>query len=305
MFAHPFVLVALALPLALLVAVWIAPGAPLVVPVDGLSKRRGAGLWGVLIRLAASLPPILLAVAVLLLAGPQQLGEPETRRKLTNIQFALDVSGSMTAQFGDGDRYDAAMAAINAFLDYRSGDAFGLTIFGGHTLHWIRTTTEPSAFRYATDLLGPRRLPPWFSGGTSIGLALEECMDLLVEREEGDRMIILVTDGASADLGGGRAEQLAAELAANEITVYAVRVAPGATQPELLTITGRTGGEVFAAGDPVALETVFARIDTMQVTETEKIAAESMDHFRPYAIAGGAVLTLLALSLFGLRLTPW
>ena len=43
----------------------------------------------------------------------------------------------------------------------------------------------------------------------------------------------------------------------------------------------------------------------MKKTGVEKIAAESMDNFKPYAIAGTAALGLFLLSLTGLRYTPW
>ena len=45
-----------------------------------------------------------------------------------------------------------------------------------------------------------------------IGLALRHCSDTLSEREEGDRMIILVSDGQSFDLSGGQDEVIAEEL---------------------------------------------------------------------------------------------
>ena len=306
MFAYPLLLVALVIPAGLLIRIWRGGGAGhrVAIPMDGGAHPRRR-IWGMVLNLTSSLPALLLAIAILLLAGPQQLSEPKTKKKLTNIQFALDVSGSMTAPFGEGNRYDAAMSAINEFINYRESDAFGLTVFGDHFLHWIRLTSDPSAFGYATEFLGPKRLPIWFRGGTKIGMALEECLKLLVEREDGDRLIILVSDGYSADLSGGRDTEIAAKLAANEITVYAIHVAPGAPPAQLLTIAGRTGGEVFAGGDPEALTTIFKRIDEMQKTGIEKIAGESMDNFKPYAIAGSAVLGLFLLSLTGLRYTPW
>ena len=306
MFAYPLLLILLVAPVGLFI--WIlqgkGAGGQVTIPMDGGSYPRRK-IRSALLIFTSSLPSLLLAFAILLLAGPQQLSEPKTKKKLTNIQFALDVSGSMTAAFGDGNRYDAAMPAINDFINYREGDAFGLTVFGDHFLHWIRLTSDPSAFGYATAFLGPRRLPVWFRGGTKIGMALEECLKLLIEREKGDRLIILVSDGYSADLSGGRDAELASKLAANEITVFAIHVAPGAPPPQLLTISGRTGGEVFAAGDPEALATIFKRIDGMKKTGVEKIAAESMDNFKPYAIAGTATLGLFLLSLTGLRYTPW
>jgi len=306
MFAYPLLLVLLVIPAGLLIWIWQKGGAGqrVAIPLDGgIHPRRR--IWVTLLNCTASLPALLITIAILLLAGPQQLSAPKTKKKLTNIQFALDVSGSMTAPFGDGNRYDAAMAAINDFITYRESDAFGLTVFGDHFLHWIRLTSDPSAFGYATAFLGPKRLPVWFRGGTKIGMALTECLKLLVEREDGDRLVILVSDGYSADLNGGRDVEIASKLAANDITVYAIHVAPGAPPAQLLTISGRTGGEVFAAGDPEALATIFRRIDEMQKTGIEKIAAESMDHFKPYAIAGTVTLGLFLLSLTGLRYTPW
>jgi Ca-activated chloride channel family protein len=211
----------------------------------------------------------------------------------------------MTAAFGDGDRYDAAMESINEFINYREGDSFGLTIFGSSLLHWIRVTNDPSAFRYATPFLSPRRLPRWFGGGTRIGYALRSCLDLLIEREEGDRMILLVSDGYSSDLSGGQDAEIARELAANDIVVYAVHVAEGAAPAEVATIAHSTGGEVFAAGDPAALQEVFQRIDKMQGARTETVSAEPVDHFRPYVFAGSGCLGLLLVSMLGVRYTPW
>ena len=103
-----------------------------------------------------SLPALILLVAILILAGPQKTGEPRTKRVMSNIEFCVDVSGSMTAQFGEGTRYDASMAAINGFLDYRKGDAFGLTFFGVEVLHWVPLTTDVSAFRCAPPFMNPK-----------------------------------------------------------------------------------------------------------------------------------------------------
>jgi Ca-activated chloride channel family protein len=132
-FAYPAVLFALAVPVLLLAWVWanrwLLPTRRVVLPLDRARARGGWILW-TLVTLAESLPPLLLAVAVCVLAGPQRNGPPQQKRSLTNIQIAVDVSGSMTAQFGEGTRYDASMKAIDTFLDYRKGDAFGLTFFG-------------------------------------------------------------------------------------------------------------------------------------------------------------------------------
>jgi Ca-activated chloride channel family protein len=308
-FGHPWVLALLVLPAAMLIWVWTRRGGRIALPFDGAygEGRRGRGtlLRGAL-HIAESIPPVLLAVAVLLLAGPQEVGAPSTKRKLTNIQFCVDVSGSMTAEFGEGTRYDAAMEAINGFLDYRAGDAFGLTFFGNNVLHWCPLTSDTTAFRCAPPFMDPQRgtLPPWFNG-TSIGKALKACRDVLVSREEGDRMIILISDGYSSDLSGGQDEEIADLLKDSGVVVYGVHVASGEVPGEVVNIASLTGGEMFAAGDPLALETVFKRIDEMQVAELEKVAGEQLDDFEALCWVGLGGLALLALFGFFLRPTPW
>ena len=308
-FGHPWALALLAVPLLLLSLVWSGKGGRLALPFDGTARadRRSRGLGlSVLLRLAESVSPVLLAVAVVLLAGPQKIGAPSTKRKLTNIQFCVDVSGSMTASFGEGTRYDAAMEAINEFLDFRDGDAFGLTFFGNNVLHWCPLTNDTSAFRCAPPFMDPKRgaLPPWF-GGTSIGKALNACRDVLASREEGDRMIILISDGFSSDLSGGQDEVIADRLKKSGVTVYGVHVADGNVPGEVLNIASLTGGEMFAAGDPAALDTVFKRIDQMQVAELEKVAGEQLDDFGLWCWIGLIALAVHALLQLFLRATPW
>ena len=157
-FNYPAALLALVLPLALLLrALWRSPARAVALPLDHARRpRRG---WSWLLTLGESFAPLLLALAILLAAGPLQLSVPQTRRSLTNIEFCLDVSGSMTADMSGGGgfydtavgnrRYDVCMRAINEFLDFREGDAFGLTIFGNQVLHWVPLTSDASAFRCA------------------------------------------------------------------------------------------------------------------------------------------------------------
>ncbi len=200
-FAYPAVLALLAVPV-------LAPGVGLAAfgRADCLAVRprrapRGRG-WAVVLAIAESVPALILAMVIVLLAGPQQLSAPRTKRVLTNIEFCVDVSSSMTSPLGDGSRYDASMKAIDDFLDVRKGDAFGLTFFGNNVLHWVPLTGDPSAIRCAPPFMKPENVPHWM-GGTMIGKALLACKEILTSREEGDRMIILVSDGESSDLCGG------------------------------------------------------------------------------------------------------
>ncbi len=257
-----------------------------------------------MIGVAEVVPALLLAVAVLLAAGPQLFGEPKSKRALTNIEICLDVSGSMVAKYGDGTRYDGAMKSLEDFLDFRKGDAFGLTFFGASVLHWCPLTSDASAVRCAPPFMRPEKLPSWLSGGTEIAAALRACKKVLENRPDGDRMIILITDGEAYDLYGNDTE-LIRQMTEARITVYAVIIGMDAIQSEIQSITAGTGAQAFLAGDPDTLKAVFRKIDQMQPTKMEKSIAEASDWFAPYCIAGLSLVACGVLSLFGIRYTPW
>ncbi|MCR9244723.1 MAG: VWA domain-containing protein [bacterium] len=303
MFARPWLLLLLLLPLLHLVWVWRRRGRRVALPFDQGLGGSGWPLRAVL-GFGESLPALLLAVAVLVLALPQELAAPKQKRALTNIQFCVDISGSMTAQFGKGTRYDASMRAINEFLDYRSGDAFGLTFFGNSYLHWVPLTSDPSAFRCSIPFMRPENRIPGF-GGTEIGKAVMACREELINRSEGDRMIILVTDGWSSDLGGGNDMEIAKKLRRDDITLFAINIQDMDARGEIVNLARASGGEVFNPGDTKALEGVFKSIDEMSKAELEQTTAELVDWFWPFALAGLCVLGVLGLMQLGLRYTPW
>lgn len=303
-FGYPWMLLFLLIPAGILLWVWRRNSHRLMMPFDFGTQGRGRGL-GFLLALAESLPALVMAAVIVIMANPQQLSLPRTKRVLTNIEFAVDISGSMTAGFGDGTRYDASMQAINDFIDYRDGDAFGLTFFGNSVMHWVPLTTDTSAFKCAPPFMDPNKTYIRGFGGTEIGKALRACRDVLIEREEGDRMIVLVSDGFSSDLSGGNDQEIIESMNKNGIKVNAIHIAESTVPDPIVNITAMTGGEVFAPGDVEGLKSVFMRIDEMQQTKLEKIAAEVMDDFVPTCIVGLCLLGLCVSTLFGLRYTPW
>ncbi len=302
-FAYPFVLVLLVAPLLLLGWIWKRSSGRVALPFDHGRQNTGR-IWAGVLKIAETLPALVLGLVIILLAGPQQLSAPKTRRVLTNIEFCVDVSYSMNSPLGDGTRYDASMKAIDEFLKIRQGDAFGLTFFGSNVLHWVPLTSDPSALRCAPPFMKPVNVPHWMAG-TMIGKALLACKEILTSREEGDRMIILVSDGDSFDLAGGNDESVARTLKKDNITVYSIHISAGDPPSEIVTITGLTGGEVFPVDDPQALPAVFRRIDAMKATKLEKTAPELLDHFAPFCMVGLSLLGATGLTLFGLRYTPW
>jgi Ca-activated chloride channel homolog len=304
-FANPALLGLLVIPILLGFWEWTRRGHPLILPFDYGGDASGHWLRR-FVSVANLCPYVLLALVILLLAGPRKLAMPESERIVTNTQFCLDVSGSMGTPFGESTRYVGAMNAINEFIHYegRKGDAFGLTIFGNEVLHWVPVTKDLSAIENATPFLEPGKLPSVF-GGTSIGRALLACRHQLIKQPEGDRMIILVSDGASSDLSGGRDREIAEDLAADGVVVYVISVDEAQVNQSMYVIAGTTGGEVFQAGDPTGLESIFQRIDGMRLAKLKEGTPFPMDFFTPIAFLGLIVLLLQILALWGIRYTPW
>ncbi len=311
-FIRPYLLPLLALPILFCFWTWLRRGRPVVLPLDFGGMRRGLWLdW--LVRAAGFLPAGVLAVAILLWAGPFIEGPPTFPAQVANIQIALDTSGSMKAPLGDKikldgtvyTRYDAAMDAVNEFTTFRPGDAFGFTIFTGGVIHWVPLTTDLSAIRLATPFVRPDTFPLTWWNGTKVGNALIECAKLLSARNTGDRMLIVMTDGESPDLLNGRAAEIARDLKAQKIVVYMISITSGPPAQELQIVAEGTGGEVFETGDAATLRNVFRRIDQLERAKLVSGRPQWLECFSPFALAGLVALALHQAAAFGLRFTPW
>jgi Ca-activated chloride channel family protein len=307
-FHHPMILWLLALPVIWGFWQWVRRGHPVVLPFDHGQQKEGRSLR-FLTNMAGTLPAVLLVVAVLMLAGPRKPAPPEDERILNNIILCIDVSGSMDERFGSkGTRFEAAAEAAREFCTFRKDDAFGLTIFGAEYIHWVPPTKELSAIISATEYIRPDKMPAWMSS-TLIANALRGCRDELMRTKEGDRAIILISDGDSQDLGNGEDRAVAQELAQSGVRVYGIMVGAygeeGTGAYEMETIAAGTGGKSFVAGNRAALDEIFREIDNMQKAHFKQVTADWVDNYRPLSIAGLVIAALFGLSLLGLRFTPW
>lgn len=306
-FTHPWVLLALMLPV--LLVVWEARrrGTRVRLPIDYARARPPRFIPKVLL-VASVLPPLVLAAVVILLAGPKRLGPPGQARVLTNIELCMDVSGSMAwpmATAPDGaSRHKTAIKAIDHFTRRREGDAMGLTIFGGEVVRWVPLTRDIAAIRNAAPFIDPDTLPQVLKS-TRIGHALRFCNDVLVQQPEGDRLVVLISDGESQDLGNGVAAEVGAQLAANDIVVHAIHVGDEAPPGQLTEVVTPTGGGVYSATNLNSLNAIFDHIDRMHKIRVKPTQREAIDFFGPFAWIALGGLALHTLCLFGLRYTPW
>jgi Ca-activated chloride channel homolog len=264
----------------------------------------------------AALIWLLLVVAA---ARPQWLGEPvNLPMSGRDLLLALDLSGSMQREdmglAGERvDRLTAAKVVLGQFIQRRTGDRVGLILFGSRAylqtpLTFDLATVRTMLMESAIGLAGKET-----AIGDAIGLAVKR----LRERPEGQRVLILLTDGAN---NAGEVEpRKAAELAAQAgVKIYTVgmgaeemivsagfgrqRINPSMDLDEdtLRYIAERTGGQYFRAKDRAGLEQIYVELDKLEALEVDS------DIFRPVrALYYWPLGTALGLVLLWTGLARW
>jgi Ca-activated chloride channel homolog len=224
-------------------------------------------------------------------ARPQWTGEPiSLPTSGRDLMLAVDISGSMGTEdmeLGNRlvNRLTVVKHVVSDFVARRQGDRVGLILFG--TQAYLQA---PLTF----DLASVDRLlseaPVGIAGGkTAIGDAIGLGVKRLRQRPEGQRVLILLTDGANNV--GEVSPQKAAELAAVEnIRIHTIgfgaeamrmpslfgvfssgMINPSAELDEgtLEAVAKATGGRYFRAQSTAELLEIYALIDAMEPIEQE------------------------------------
>jgi len=314
-FAWPWAWTLLPLPLLLR---WLLPPrrsarAALRVPWDdrlvALAGTDGGGRGGR--WLLPALAWLLLCAA---LARPQELGPAQAPpRQARQLLLAVDLSGSMSEEdmrLGNAvvDRLTAAKAVISDFLERRAGDRVGLLVFGQRAYMLTPMTLDLATVRQqlrdsVAGLAGRET-----ALGDAIGLGVKR----LREQPEGQRVLVLLTDGVNT---AGALEPLkAAELAREErVRVYTIAFggegsvfsffgvpvqAPGqgeaVDEDTLGQIAAITGGRFFRARDTAELAGIYAELDRLEPVRVE--AEPVRPRIERYAWLLGAALGLALLA---------
>ncbi len=305
----------LAVPLPLLMLAWkrrAAPGAALRVPYAATELVALAGAGRIDARrwraLLLWLGWIALCVA---LARPQQLGEAITPpQQGRQMMLAMDVSGSMgEADMVLGgqavDRLTAAKAVLADFLDRRAGDRIGLLIFGDRAYTLTPLTADLASVR---DQL--RDSVVGLAGReTAIGDAIGLAVKRLRSQPEGQRVLILLTDGVS---NAGVLEPLrAAEVARAEgVRIHTVAFGGDGSmrflgipisadqdpvdEATLRQIARMTGGQFFRARDTAELAGIYAELDRLEPIAEKGPVLRPRDERYPWPLGVALLLGALA-----------
>lgn len=216
------------------------------------------------------------------LARPQQLGEViQPPRQARQMMLAVDLSGSMSEPdmvLGGNvvDRLTAAKAVLSDFLDRREGDRVGLLVFGQRAYALTPLTADLTSVRdqLADSVVG-------LAGReTAIGDAIALSVKRLREQKQGQRVVVLLTDGVNT--AGVLEPAKAAELAKAEgvrvhtiafggnggYSLFGVPIPAGGgddiDEEGLRRIAEQTGGRFFRARDTEQLAGIYAELDRLE-----------------------------------------
>lgn len=246
------------------------------------------------------------------------------QQKGHDILLAVDISNSMMAldfstEKENKGRLDVTKNVLTHFISKRTTDRLGLILFGESAYLQAPLTHDTGQL---IKMLG-NAVPGMAGPSTSIGDAIGVAVKNLKDKDDNNRILILLTDGedTASTIPPLEAAKIAAKYGIRIYTIGIGRrgqvpfpdefgrihmVEIGMDEELLQAIAANTGGVYFKAETDSTLEKVYAKID-----ELEKIDLDIRQYqirtalFRyPLAIAMLAFL-LLAIHPFAEKLTKW
>jgi Ca-activated chloride channel family protein len=214
------------------------------------------------------------------------------------------------------DRLTATKAVAGEFIERRVGDRLGLILFGDTAYLQAPLTFDRKTVRTLLDesvigLAGDKT-----AIGDAIGLGVKRLRD----NPEGQRILILLSDGANT--AGTVAPLQAAGLAAQAgLKVYTIgigademvirdllgsrKVNPSQDldEPTMRGIAEQTGGRYFRARDVKELEQIYRMLDELEPIERDKRYYRPRTELYPWPL--GAALALSFVLFLTRRLPAW
>lgn len=258
-------------------------------------------------------------LVVLAASRPQWLGEPiDIPTEGREMMIAVDLSGSMQVEDMElngstVNRLDMLKVILGDFIDRRVGDRLGLILFGDDAymqtpMTFDRKTVIQMLDETVLGLVGKK---------TAIGDAIALAVKRFDEKEESNRVLLLLTDGQNT--AGKISPDQALELAVSKnITIYTVgigadvmlqrslfgtrRVNPSSELDEqsLKNIAEQTGGQYFRARSSQSMSDIYNLLDQLEPIKQDQQQMRPLTalFYWPLSIA----ITLAFLYLFWISL---
>ena len=315
--------------LLLLVPVLLLPAQAALTGVNRLAVARTAGhrqgfSWKLpLAFLPGALLILGMGAMVLALAQPREVERRLDRSaEGLDILLAVDTSCSMEARdlqaMGQPvNRLEVAKGVMADFIQGRPNDRIGIVVFGEEAFTHVPLTLDHKTL---LDVLDQVEIGVAGARGTAIGTAIAVSARRLMQVDNPERVVILLTDGEN---NAGRLTPLEAADAAAAIGVriYTIGVTGGGRrmglgrmmmggrdeiyEPMMKAIAEKTGGAFFRATSAEALARVYRTIDELERSPAEVYEdVEEHDWYR-YALLPGLAAFFLQLIVSTFLLRRW
>lgn len=249
-------------------------------------------------------------LAVLALAKPIVLGEPQTREMLgRDIMVIVDISGSMNEEdFAAPDgklstRWAAAQGVLKEFAKKREGDRLGLILFGDAAYLQTPFTADHSVWQELLDETEVGMAGPSTHLGDAIGLAIK-----VFDRSDAkEKVVILLTDGNDTDSYVPPID--ASKVArAKDVRIHVIAMGDPETTGEqamdMTIINGiakTTGGKAFEALSTEELDQAYAAIDELEPKLFESVTFRPKTSLHYLPIMAVLVMYILFFALLTIR----
>lgn len=264
-----------------------------------------------LVHLPFALRIVTLSMVIFVLARPQSTNSwQNTEVEGIDIMLAMDVSTSMLAMDLKPNRLEAAKQVAAEFINGRSNDNIGLTIFAGESFTQCPLTVDHASL---LNMLNSVKCDIAAQGiiedGTAIGMGVANAITRLKESKAKSKVIILLTDGSNNR--GEIAPVTAAEIAKKfGIRVYTIGVGTNGTAPypyggevvnlpveidekTLSEIADITDADYYRATDNSKLREVYEKIDKLERTKLNvKEFSKREEEYVVFAVIAFAALFL-------------
>ena len=157
----------------------------------------------------------------------------EVRRRGVDVMIAVDTSKSMLAADIKPNRLERTRLEIKEFSKSLRGDRVGLIAFAGGSFVQTPLTIDYNALALALDALSTDIIP---QGGTNIPAAIKTALVAFEKGKEGDKVLIIITDGENHE---GDAVEAAKRAAAEGVTIFTIGI--GTREGEIIRVIDEEG----------------------------------------------------------------
>jgi len=199
------------------------------------------------------------------LLGPQkEIGVTEVQGKGLDIYVLMDTSKSMLVEDVSPSRLDRAKKVVEAIIGHLKGDRIGFIPYSSSAYIQMPLTDDYELAKMFLDVIDTDMIG---GGGTDVGKAIDLANKSFDEMTDGDKVIIILSDGEEYDAHSDRALK---EIQDQRLKVYTIGI--GTTDGGLIPVYDDSGENRVDYMKDNSDELVMSKLDANMLKELASIS---------------------------------